>query len=215
MRTLRRIVNIKPDEDRPVILLALGWAFTVGFTVSGKAARDAIFLSRYDRSYLPLMVVAIAVAVAVAMAVCSRLARIANPRQLLASTAGLTAASLFLFQFRLSGLLVPVLYVWIEVANVVLGLQFWLMASELIDSRQAKRLFGVIAGGGSLTAILVGSQLKRFVNSHGAAGLLPLVAGFACAAGIVALLAGRLPSAPQPVSRSRNERPGSAGSTGT
>src|SRR5689334_9514584 len=88
MSTIRRIVNIRPDEDRPVVILALGWAFTVGFTVSGKAARDAIFLSRYDRSYLPLMVVVIAVAVGVAVAVCSRAARIASPRQLLACTAG-------------------------------------------------------------------------------------------------------------------------------
>jgi hypothetical protein len=37
-----------------VLVLALDGAFTTAFTASGKAARDAIFLSRCDESYLPL-----------------------------------------------------------------------------------------------------------------------------------------------------------------
>jgi AAA family ATP:ADP antiporter len=205
MRAIRRILNISPEEDKRVLVLALGWAFTTGFTVCGKAARDAIFLSRYDRSYLPLMVVAIAIAVALAVAVCSRLSRVVKPHHILATVAVVAAASMFIFQSSLEGWMVPTLYVWLEVATVILGLEFWLLAAELVDSRQAKRLFGLILGGGSLAAILVGSQLKPFVKAHGAAELLPLVAAFALVAGIFGVIAGRLPSIPQRPVRRRAE----------
>jgi hypothetical protein len=203
MRALRQILNISPDEDARILLLAAGWALIVGFTISGKAARDAIFLSRYDRSYLPLMVVAIAICVALAVALCSRLARVARPRQILAAFGAVVAGSMVLFRSGLEGWRIPALYVWVEVANVILGLEFWLMASDLVDSRQAKRLFALIAGGGSLTAVLVGSQLKGLVKVHGAAGLLPLMAAFTLAAGMVGVLAGRLPTVAQPQPRRR------------
>jgi hypothetical protein len=205
MRAIRKILNTTPEEDSRILTLALGWAFITGFTIAGKAARDAIFLSRYDRSYLPLMVVAIAIAVSIAVAAFSKLTRFAKPRQILAVAAPVVAASMFLFGSRLQGWTIPVLYVWVEIATVILGLEFWLMASELVDSRQAKRLFGLVAGGGSVAAIIVGSQLKPFVKLHGAPALLPLIAAFALAAGLIAVFAARLTPAPQPAPKRRTE----------
>lgn len=205
MRAIRRILNVTPEEDKRVLVLALGWGFITGFTICAKAARDAIFLSRYDRSYLPLMVVAIAAAVALVVTVFSNLARVVKPWQILVIAAAVIAASMYPIHSRLQGWMIPALYVWVEVATVILGLEFWLMASELVDSRQAKRLFGLIAGGGSLAAIVVGSQLKPFVTAHGASGLLPLMAALALAAGAMGGLAGKLPQAPQPSPGRRKE----------
>jgi hypothetical protein len=84
VKLLERVLNIRPAEFSRVLLLSFGWASVIGFTIAGKAARDAIFLSRHDQSYLPLMVVAVAVVSVVAVAVTTRLSKYLKARQILA-----------------------------------------------------------------------------------------------------------------------------------
>jgi len=160
-----------------MLVLFLQYFFVVAITIAGKSARDTYFLSRYNKSYLPLMFAVCAVSVAIAAAVYSRVSRRLGPTALHDTPSLLFLAGLLLLRMRLQGPAIPVLYVWIEITVAIITLSFWLAASEMFDPRQAKRLFGLIGAGGALAAIVVGSAVKPCVKAFGSESLLWLVAG--------------------------------------
>jgi ATP/ADP translocase len=174
---------LKRGEGRPFAVLFLYYFCLVALTIAAKTARDAYFLSRYDRSLLPIMFGASAVAVGIAVAAYSGLANRLGGRRTLILTNGLFAVSLLLLQSRMAGVLIPIGYVWIEVITVIATLQFWLLAPDIFDPRSAKRLYGPITGGGSLGAIVSGLTLKPFVSTFGSGYLLYLVAGLLAGSG--------------------------------
>lgn len=201
-----RLLGVLPDERRRVALLLLHYVWVVAVTIAGKSVRDAYFLSRYDRSVLPLMAVAAAIAVAASVALFTRVERRLHSTILIPLTCVVFAASLALLHFRLQGWTIPVLYVWMEVINVLTILQFWLLAAELLDPRQAKRLFPIIGGGGSLAAILIGPQLKPFSKAYGSDTLLWLVCALLLGAAAVAMVTTRLPRVPVVQTRATSKR---------
>src|SRR5207247_2162447 len=144
-----KIPGVRTDERGKVILLALHNVAVTAVTIAGKSVRDGYFLSRFDKSALPLMMCAIAVAVATIVPLYRRLASRYAPEVLLPGTALLFAVSLFLIHFKLEGWTIPLLYVWMEVITVLTILQFWLAAWGVFDARRATRLFPIVGGGGS------------------------------------------------------------------
>jgi ATP:ADP antiporter, AAA family len=70
-----------------------------------------------------------------------------------------------------------VFYVAISVMNLLLVSAFWSFMLEMLSSEQSKRLFGFIAAGGTLGALLGPGATAMFVKSIGNAGVLYLGAG--------------------------------------
>jgi ATP/ADP translocase/HEAT repeat protein len=192
-----------------VALLALHNVSVIAVTIAGKSVRDGYFLSRFDKSTLPLMMCAIAVAVAIAVRLHKSVESKYRSEVLLPATPLVFALSLAVIHFKLEGWTIPLLYVWMEVITVITVLQFWLLASDVLDVRQAKRLFPIIGGGGSLAAMLVGSQLKPFTKAYGSDMLLWLVCGLLLALCAVSAVTTRLPRAPvSPSPRRASIKPG-------
>lgn len=75
-----------------------------------------------------------------------------------------------------------VFYVAISVMNLLLVSAFWSFMLEMLSSEQTKRLFGFIAAGGTLGALLGPGATAMFVKSIGNAGVLYLGAGMYLAA---------------------------------
>ncbi len=203
MRFLRTAPTVRREEIPKVLTLFCYYFAVVAVTIGGKSASDAYFLSRYSKSLLPLMFVAVAVAVAIFVNLYGRISQRLTPGQLLTLTNLVFAASLPAIRLRMEGWAIPFLYVWMNIIIVIMGLQFWLLAADLFDLRQAKRLFGLIAAGGSVAAIVVGSALKPFVSAFGSESLLLVVAGFIVAAWVVSQVAARFERAPAILSRPR------------
>jgi AAA family ATP:ADP antiporter len=67
-----------------------------------------------------------------------------------------------------------VFYVAISVMNLLLVSAFWSFMLEMLSSEQSKRLFGFIAAGGTLGALLGPGATAMFVKSIGNAGVLYL-----------------------------------------
>lgn len=90
-------------------------------------------------------------------------------------------------------------YVFISVLNLMLVSVFWSFLLELFSSEQSRRLFGFIAAGGTLGA-LVGPLLTAVLADRlGTSGLLYMAAGgFACAIGCQLVLLSVWKDRPQP-----------------
>lgn len=83
-------------------------------------------------------------------------------------------------------------YVFISVVNLLLVSMFWSFLLELFQRNQAKRLFGVIAAGGSLGALvgpLLSDILVRWIGNSGVmfVGALWFVAAIFCQRTLLAL----------------------------
>ena len=152
--------------------------FTVAMAMVAKTARDAYFLSRFDKSILPLVFLATAVVIAPILTYYTKMSNKLAPRVLFLMTSALFAGTFILIQPVITGFVVPVLYVWVEVVVAINIIQFWTYAGDSFEPRQAKRLFGIIAGGGSFAIMIIGMNFKPFVNAFGTDELLFLAVGF-------------------------------------
>ncbi len=96
-------------------------------------------------------------------------------------------------------------YVWISVLNLMLVSVFWSFLLEMFSSEQVRRLFGFIAAGGTLGALIGPLTTRLIVDSVGNSGVLYLgTAGFVGAIVCQRILIGIW-------SRRRDESVGAAG----
>ena len=71
-----------------------------------------------------------------------------------------------------------VFYVWFSVFNLFVTMVFWALLADRFSSDQGKRLFALIAVGGTLGAIFGPWLAKRLAEPLGTANLLLVAAGF-------------------------------------
>ena len=178
MNFIKNIIKIKPGEGKMVATFFLFSFFTVAMGLVAKTARDAYFLSRFEKSILPLMFLAVAIVMAPMLTYYIRLTKKLSPRTLFIITSSVFGASFIFLQTVMTGNIIPIAYVWIEIAIGICIIQFWTFAGESFEPQQAKRLFGIIAGGGSFAVMLIGMNLKPFVSAFGTDELLFLSAAF-------------------------------------
>jgi len=178
MSFLKKIIKVKPGEGKMVITFFFFSFFTVAMGLVAKTARDAYFLSRFEKSLLPLMFLAVAIVIAPVLTYYTSLTKKLSPKTLFMITCSIFGASFILLQTIMTGNVIPIAYVWIEVAIGISIIQFWAYAGESFEPRQAKRLFGIIGGGGSFAVMLIGMNLKPFVNAFGTDELLFLATAF-------------------------------------
>ena len=184
---IKSLFNIRPAEKHPVFLLFLMFFFIVFASITGSAMRDAIFLINYDKTYLPIMYLFVAITMIVFINLYNRSSEGKSQLLLLKITGIIFSITLLLFQFFLSGIAIPLFYIWIEIITIFSVMQFWLVTGDIFNSRQAKRIFPLIIAGGSLAAILSGYSIKPFVTYFSSQNLIYLTIGSLLANVIIAI----------------------------
>src|SRR5215813_12222124 len=125
-----------------------------------KVVRDSLFLSRFSISHLPYVYLLAALLAGVIIAVYTRYTvRLPLYRLMLASNAFIISNVLmfwFLIVFFNFAWAIYAFYIWSAIVGVLAIAQFWTFADLIFTSREAKRLFGIVAAGGSLGAIFGG-----------------------------------------------------------
>jgi hypothetical protein len=181
-------------------LAMAGAAAVTAQIVSGKATRDALFLTSLDYTTLPTMLIATSVFSLFLVALNTRAARRLAPSRLVPA-AFAASGVLFLLEWLLRPL-APVstavaVYLHISSAGPLLASGFWLVSTERFDPYTAKRRFGQIAGMGTLGGLVGALVAERVGATLGAPALLPFLAllQFACAV-LVRLLAQSLEPCP-------------------
>jgi len=176
---LRRFLDVRPGEGLSVLLSFLYISLVVASFLLAKPIRNGLFLK--DNSPYSLVYVYAAVPIALTLFVplyARAVARI-GPRLLTAATLGFFALNVvafwYAFSFHPFKLLPGVFFVWVNCFGVIAPVQAWSFANSLFDTRQAKRLFGLIGAGASFGAIAGGVMARYLVKPVGGAVNMLLV----------------------------------------
>ncbi|MHC4662948.1 MAG: Npt1/Npt2 family nucleotide transporter, partial [Planctomycetota bacterium] len=187
---LEKVFKIRPGERRKVILMffyqmcVIASLYTVGRTVA-----NTLFLKQISKEYLPYTYIFATVGVVLSTIVYGRYAnRLRRDHTIIITTLILAVSALavrgVLFVESESIIVLGALFVFIEIAAMMVALQFWTFANEIFTSREARRLFGFLAAGGIIGSILFGLMVKMTIGFVGAANMLFIIALllFICAA---------------------------------
>ena len=168
---LRRFLDVRPGEGLPVLLTFLYIAAVVASYLLAKPIRNGLFL-RAVRPVLarlrlrrgPGRPVDLRAAVQPRgrpdrVAPGNRVARCCSSRRTFCCSGTPSDSSRF-------ELLPAIFYVWVNCFGIIAPVQAWSFTNSLFDTRQAKRLFGLIGAGASLGAI-AGGLLARLPGRAG------------------------------------------------
>jgi AAA family ATP:ADP antiporter len=199
--SLESLFPVRKGERKLALLLFFHSLFAVGAFVASRAVRDALFLAYGGDGQLAWMYVASAGAVAICGIAYSPLAaRFRRDQMALFSALGF--ASVFLVAWVLEEFalapgsevhrrFIAGLYVYVEVMGALSLVQFWTLANELFHAREAKRLYGLIASGGTLSNVIVGLIAGRLATAFGAGSVLLFCAVLLVGTAAASFFAGR------------------------
>ena len=171
MRKILQLFQIKKDELKPSIILFFHSFFLVSVIITSKTARDSFFLSRFDKNLLPIMYILTALIMWKGVGYIQKVLKGKNLLQQNIILHTSFAFGTILFIFFNKGVFVPILYLWVEIVTALMGMKFWELATNIFNSRQGKRLFGIITAGGSLSAVVTGMSIPQLV-SYGSNSLI-------------------------------------------
>ena len=178
-RLLSPVVEVRKEEAGPLLLMFLYSFLAMTSYNIVKPLTRAQFIQELGADNLPFVLLAAGVLVAVVMQFYSRIVALLPPRSVIPITQIGMAALLIgfwaMFQAGLPGASVAFYFVGL-ILGLLLISQFWLLANEIYDARQAKRLFGFIGGGASLGG-MTGSAILTFTVARVGPNNLLLVSG--------------------------------------
>jgi ATP:ADP antiporter, AAA family len=160
--------------------------------VASKAARDALFLSQFDISYFPRMVVVGSAISIVGGLLNSRILQILTPARMVPWTL-LFSGTLHLVEwgFR-SGpyrpAMIVVMYIHVVGLGAIVLSSFWSLLNEQFDPRSGKKYFGRIAGTGTLGGIFGGVAAERFATLLPPTSILLFLGGVHLLCGCISFL---------------------------
>ncbi|UCE42304.1 MAG: hypothetical protein JSV17_04870, partial [Candidatus Aminicenantes bacterium] len=188
-RLLSRLVDLRPGEEKLVLLLFVYFFLVASPHTIIKALRYADLLVKMGPGGLPYAYVAAAVVTGLVVVFHTRIhSRVSGQLMVTASLGFFVLTGILLHLVLLtpygaaSAILSYLYWVWASVLTIVLMTQFWMIINEVFNPREAKRLIGFCGSGGILGGI-VGGLLARFLTDANLADyLLPVacVLLFAC-----------------------------------
>jgi AAA family ATP:ADP antiporter len=173
---IERALNIHPGDLGRGALLCSCLFLIISSYVTGRVARDALFLARFQAVQLPYADIAIAVLVSFVIAGYVHLGRRVSLRTLLVGSQLFFASNCALF-WALSHYyhliwLFPIFYVWVGIFGVLAPTQVWTLANYALTTREAKRIFGMVGGGAIAGWIFAGFFSKTVTKAFGTESLL-------------------------------------------
>lgn len=179
--------------SKHVVALASGCAgLVITAQIGGKALRDALFLSSFDVSSLPLMVMGAAVLSMVAAMSVTRLFGTQGPRRVtsamfIASAALIVGMGLAATAFP--GIVAVLLYLHLAVFGALLVSGLWSTVSEAFDPAAARQHIGSVASGATAGGLAGGVLAERVAALWGPSVMFFIIAGvhLACAVAVLQL----------------------------
>lgn len=154
------------NETRSAVLLGtLAAGLMLGQTVFAKATRDALFLSNFPVEALPKLLLGAAVLSLFAMLASSRAMAVYTPARVVPA-AFLASAALYVAEWALSrrfpAVAAVAVYLHLAILSAIVSSGFWSLVNERFDPHTARKVFGRIAGGGTVGAVIGGLGAWQF-----------------------------------------------------
>jgi ATP:ADP antiporter, AAA family len=193
-RILTPFVQLREDESITLVLMFAYSFFTMaGYNVVKPATRSQ-FIDKLGASNLPYVLLATGLLMSVVIHGYNKLMGVLPRRYVFPGTQLVMVGLLVMFWslFKTGESWVSVaFYFWGALAGSLLISQFWTLANDIYDPRQAKRLFGFIGGGSSLGGMVGAGLAGRLARPIGTENLLLvgaalLAACFFAAGGVIA-----------------------------
>jgi AAA family ATP:ADP antiporter len=176
IRSIEQALNLRPGELRRGLPLFAYLFLVIASYLVGRVVRDSLFLSRFQAAQLPYADIATALTAGVVVAVYIRVGRRSSLRSLLLGSLLLFASNCVLFwvlaRFYPVSWLYPVIYAWDGIFGVLAPTQVWTLANHVLTTREARRVFGFLAGGGIVGGIFAGLFSKVVAMAFGTESLL-------------------------------------------
>jgi AAA family ATP:ADP antiporter len=175
-RWIERALNIHSgDLGRGSLLCACLFLVITTYKIGGVAG-PALFLSRFQAKQLAYADISSSALVILVVAGYVRVARRVPFQGLLLGSTLFFASNCVLFWGLIHYLhlawLFPVFYVWVKLFGVLVPTQIWTLANYVLTTREAKRVFGMVGGGGIGGWIFSGFFSKTIAKRFGAESLL-------------------------------------------
>jgi AAA family ATP:ADP antiporter len=175
-RLLAPIVNVREGESLTAFMM-FAYSF-LGMTAYNivKPITASKFIDKLGAERFPYALLVMAVVVGLIMQGYSRAAGRLPRRWVIPATqavmAGLLLAFWMLFQTGAAWVSVAFYMIGYGVFGILITSQFWTLANDIYDARQAKRLFGFIGGGATLGGIAGSAILALLAERVGTENLL-------------------------------------------
>jgi ATP:ADP antiporter, AAA family len=194
LQRVRRFLDVRPGEGLPVLLTFIYIWIVVASFLLAKPIRSGLFLGEHEAYDLVYVYAAVPLVLSLFVPLYTRVAARFGARSVtIATLLGFSAQVVlfwYLFRFHEARLLPHIFYVWVSCYGIIAPVQAWSFANSLFDTRQAKRLFGLIGAGASLGAMTAGVMARVLVEPvGGTVNLLLVLALMIVAAAAIVLVA--------------------------
>lgn len=161
---LKALFQIQDGEGfRVTLMLVYSVAAVGGVIITGQLVSKALFLSSLPQSAVPYKFILPPAALLVASAILTRAAGRFRSDHLITGSYSLMLVGVVGFwlllqtRWRSDFWALSALFVYFDVISSLVILQFWTFAGEIFNSVEAKRLFGLISGGSTVSNVLFGA----------------------------------------------------------
>ncbi len=169
---LRSVFRIRPGEGfRVGIMLLYNIAMVGGVIITGRLLSRALFLSVLPPSAVPFKFILPPIFTAPVILIYTRVAgRVRRDQSIIIVNALIFIGALFFWlllntSFANHFVVLCALFVFFIVTGILAMIQFRNFASDILNPREAKRLFVLIFGGGTIASILFGITLGSIATS--------------------------------------------------
>lgn len=200
---LRRYFDVRSGEGRRVLFSFLHVAVVAASFLLARPIRNGLFLQQYGAYALVYVYAAVPLVLSLFVPVYARItARFGSATVAIGTLIFFSShVLLFWYAFRfhadaiavkgsLAWYLPAAFYVWVNCFAVIAPVQAWTFANQMFDTRQARRLFGLIAVGASLGSIGAGVLARELVGPiGGTVNMMLVLAGLILAAAVIVSIA--------------------------
>lgn len=191
---LLQILKIREGELGRVLSLGLYLLLTVSTFITGRIARDALFLTVFQKEDLAYMYISVAIMVPVPAYLFARIVdRFRRDKMLIVTllcTVACMGGARVMLLWKQPWVYI-VLYNFVEIYGTFLILQFWTFSGDFFSSREAKRLFPIVSAGSVIAGIVCGFGVARVVKTIGTDNLLFVQMAMLSLAAVVIAVLGR------------------------
>src|SRR5262245_33522860 len=182
MRLINRLFNLRAGDFSRGLPLFGYYFLIIASYVMCQTLRVPLFLDKYKTVQLPYVDIGVAACVPVVIALYMLIGKRVRLKNLLTGSLLFCSANILVLWWGTEHYQQPwvtaVLYIWVGIFGVLAPAQVWTLANFVWTTREAKRLFGFLASGGTAGSIFAGFFSSYIAPTFGTESLLLVVCVF-------------------------------------